>query len=28
MPDAVVVNGIYQKWIALVDDFDEQGRHR
>lgn len=28
MPDAVVVNGIYQKWIMLVDDLDERGRRR
>ena len=24
MPEAAVVNGIYQKWIALVDDLDER----
>jgi len=28
MPDAAVVNGIYQKWIALIDDLDERGRRR
>ena len=28
MPDAVVVNGIYQKWVALVDVLDERGRRR
>lgn len=28
MQDASLVNGIYQKWIALVDDLDERGRRR
>ena len=28
MPDASLVNGVYQKWIALVDDLDERGRRR
>ena len=26
MPDATLVNGIYQKWIALIDDLDERAR--
>lgn len=28
MPDATVVNGIRQKYCALVDDLDERGRRR
>ncbi len=28
MPDATLVNGIYQKWIALIDDLDERARRR
>lgn len=28
MPDATVVDGIYHKWVALVDDLDERGRRR
>lgn len=28
MPDTTLVNGIYQKWIALVDDLDERARRR
>jgi transposase len=28
MPDAVLVDGIYRKWIALVDDLDERARRR
>lgn len=28
MPDAALVNGVYRKWVALVDDLDERGRRR
>jgi transposase len=28
MPDAAVVNELYQKWIMLVDDLDERARRR
>ena len=28
MPDAVIVNGIRNKYMALVDDLDERGRRR
>ena len=28
MPDATLVDGIYQKWTSLVDDLDERGRRR
>jgi len=28
MPNASLVNGVYQKWSALVDDLDERGRRR
>jgi len=28
MQDATLVNGIYQKWIALIDDLDERARRR
>ena len=28
MPDTAIVNGLYQKWTALVDDLDERARRR
>ncbi len=28
MLDANIVNGVYQKWTALIDDLDERGRRR
>ena len=28
MPDATLVDGIYQKWSALVDHLDERARRR
>jgi len=28
MPEATDVNGIHQKWIALIGDLDERARRR